>query len=211
MGSDRPEESFSARLGGRHPRCDFRIDVNVMLLAGRVYKSSMNRVLDYPPLTEETLQEVVRRILAVGSPIRIVFFGSRARGQARPGSDLDILIVEESDLPRYKRAARYLRALACFRQKMGGVDTGRGQSLGERPTHLHHHSPYRGKNALCPMKSHSRGAGFSRPRAIWTRQSTWWNKCRSAGNAYPQLGGTVAHTAPGPARTLDTSRATKEK
>ena len=38
-------------------------------------------------------------------------FGSQARGDAGPGSDLDILIVEESNLPRYKRAARYLRAL----------------------------------------------------------------------------------------------------
>jgi predicted nucleotidyltransferase len=54
---------------------------------------------------------VVRRILAVGSPLRIVLLGSRARGQATPASDLDILIVEESELPRYKRAARYLRAL----------------------------------------------------------------------------------------------------
>jgi predicted nucleotidyltransferase len=71
----------------------------------------MHRVLDFPPVTDETLQEVVRRILAVGSPLKIVLFGSRARGQANPGSDLDILIVEESDLPRYKRAARYLRAL----------------------------------------------------------------------------------------------------
>jgi predicted nucleotidyltransferase len=52
---------------------------------------------------------VVRRILAVGSPLRIVLFGPRARGQASPGSNLDILIVEEADLPRYKRAARYLR------------------------------------------------------------------------------------------------------
>ena len=54
---------------------------------------------------------MVRRILAVGSPLRIVLLGSRARGQATPASDLDILIVEESELPRYKRAARYLRAL----------------------------------------------------------------------------------------------------
>ncbi|HXX24540.1 MAG TPA: nucleotidyltransferase domain-containing protein [Terriglobia bacterium] len=71
----------------------------------------MHRVLDFPPVTEATLQEVVRRILAVGSPLRIVLFGSRARGQANPSSDLDILVIEESDLPRYKRAARYLRAL----------------------------------------------------------------------------------------------------
>ena len=71
----------------------------------------MRRVLDFPPVTEATLQEVVQRILAVGSPLKIVLFGSRARGQANPASDLDILIVEESELPRYKRPARYLRAL----------------------------------------------------------------------------------------------------
>jgi predicted nucleotidyltransferase len=71
----------------------------------------MQHAINYPPVTGETLEEVVRRILAVGSPLRIVLFGSRARGQASPGSDLDILIVEESDLPRYKRPARYLRAL----------------------------------------------------------------------------------------------------
>ena len=71
----------------------------------------MHRVLDLPPVIEATLQEVVRRILAVGSPLKIVLFGSRARGQANPNSDLDILVIEESDLPRYKRAARYLRAL----------------------------------------------------------------------------------------------------
>ena|SRR5881296_344607 len=75
----------------------------------------MNNPIDtapFPPVTDELLAEAVRRILAVGSPDRIVLFGSRARGEARPDSDLDFLIVEESDLPRYKRAARYLRILA---------------------------------------------------------------------------------------------------
>ena len=71
----------------------------------------MSTILDIPPVTPETLAEVVRRILTAGAPLKIVMFGSRARGDAGPGSDLDILIVEESNLPRYKRAARYLRAL----------------------------------------------------------------------------------------------------
>ncbi|HUY15752.1 MAG TPA: nucleotidyltransferase domain-containing protein [Terriglobia bacterium] len=71
----------------------------------------MNLLLDNPPVTAEILEEAVRRILAAGSPLKIVLFGSRARGEAGPGSDLDLLIVEESHLPRYKRAARYLRAL----------------------------------------------------------------------------------------------------
>jgi uncharacterized protein len=45
------------------------------------------------PVTEELLQEAVRQILSVGSPEKIVLFGSWARGQARPDSDLDLLII----------------------------------------------------------------------------------------------------------------------
>ena len=47
----------------------------------------------------------------MGSPHKIVLFGSRASAHARPDSDLDVLIVEESKLPRHKRSARYRRAL----------------------------------------------------------------------------------------------------
>ncbi len=71
----------------------------------------MNQVVAFPPVTEELLQEAVRQILSVGSPEKIVLFGSWARGQARPDSDLDLLIIEEFDLPRYRRAGRYRMAL----------------------------------------------------------------------------------------------------
>jgi hypothetical protein len=44
----------------------------------------MNQVVAFPPVTEELLQEVVQRILSVGSPEKIVLFGSWARA-AQPG------------------------------------------------------------------------------------------------------------------------------
>jgi predicted nucleotidyltransferase len=68
-------------------------------------------VLTFPPVTDQLLVEVVRRILTIGSPIKIVLFGSHAKGTARPDSDLDLLIIEESDLPRYRRSGRYRRVL----------------------------------------------------------------------------------------------------
>jgi len=46
-----------------------------------------------------------------GRHLRSYYSGREARDQARPESDLDLLVIEESDLPRYKRAARYFRAL----------------------------------------------------------------------------------------------------
>lgn len=42
----------------------------------------------------EALQEVVRRIVEVAQPERIILFGSAARGMAGPDSDLDLLVVK---------------------------------------------------------------------------------------------------------------------
>jgi predicted nucleotidyltransferase len=61
---------------------------------------------------ESILSEMVIKIRQVGSPEKIVLFGSRARGNARADSDIDLLVVESSRLPRYKRAGRYRKAVA---------------------------------------------------------------------------------------------------
>lgn len=62
--------------------------------------------------TKKLLGEMVKRIREATNPERIVLFGSRARGTARADSDYDLLVIKESDEPRYKRSAPLYTRLA---------------------------------------------------------------------------------------------------
>lgn len=62
--------------------------------------------------TDQLLQEMVSRIREAVEPERIVLFGSRARGTERVESDFDLLVVKESDEPRYRRSAPLYTRLA---------------------------------------------------------------------------------------------------
>lgn len=42
---------------------------------------------------EEKVQELVRRIVEAVQPLRIIMFGSAARGDMTPDSDVDVLVV----------------------------------------------------------------------------------------------------------------------
>jgi len=61
---------------------------------------------------DRLLAEVVARIREAVQPERVILFGSRARGEARPESDFDLLVIKESDQPRYRRSAPLYTALA---------------------------------------------------------------------------------------------------
>ena len=52
---------------------------------------------------EALIQEVTRRIVERFHPEKVILFGSHARGNARPDSDLDLIVVMESDKPFVKR------------------------------------------------------------------------------------------------------------
>jgi len=45
-------------------------------------------------LNDALLQEIVRRIVEVAKPEKIILFGSAARGEMGPDSDLDLLIIK---------------------------------------------------------------------------------------------------------------------
>jgi predicted nucleotidyltransferase len=67
------------------------------------------------PRNDELIGEVARRLAAAAPGARVILFGSRARGDQRPNSDLDLLVIEPGDVdsPRAEsaRLRRELRGL----------------------------------------------------------------------------------------------------
>lgn len=62
-------------------------------------------------LTEQQTQDLVARIVAAVHPLRIILFGSAARGTAGANSDIDLLIVAPEDAHRRKTAQAIYRHL----------------------------------------------------------------------------------------------------
>ena len=44
-------------------------------------------------LNSELIEEIVRRVSGAVHPLRVILFGSAARGEMGPASDVDLLIV----------------------------------------------------------------------------------------------------------------------
>jgi len=55
-------------------------------------------------VSQETIRFIIQTIADRFLPQRIILFGSYGSGQPTPDSDLDLLVVMDSDLPRHKRA-----------------------------------------------------------------------------------------------------------
>jgi predicted nucleotidyltransferase len=53
-----------------------------------------------PTVNQAVLDEIIRRIVEVAAPDRIILFGSAARGKMGPHSDLDLLVIKSGDFHR---------------------------------------------------------------------------------------------------------------
>jgi len=60
------------------------------------------------------VDELVRRIVEIAHPLRVILFGSAARGEMGPHSDLDILVVMPDGIHRRKTAQEIYRHLWGF-------------------------------------------------------------------------------------------------
>jgi predicted nucleotidyltransferase len=66
-------------------------------------------------ITEDSLQEIIHRIVDVASPERIILFGSAARGEMNENSDIDLLVVKGGDYD-------YYRLMGDIYMRLHGVD-----------------------------------------------------------------------------------------
>lgn len=60
----------------------------------------------------DVLNELVKRIVAVAHPLRIILFGSAARGEMGPDSDLDLLVVMPDGI-HHRQVARTVYMALC--------------------------------------------------------------------------------------------------
>lgn len=65
-------------------------------------------------MTDEDLTLIVGRVRASFDATAIYLFGSQAKGSAKSGSDIDLLVVGPSRLPQGRRGREVVVALATF-------------------------------------------------------------------------------------------------
>jgi predicted nucleotidyltransferase len=63
-------------------------------------------------IDEALIQEIVRRVLSISNPDRVILFGSAAAGSMTRDSDIDLLIVEPDPGDRRKESVRIDEALS---------------------------------------------------------------------------------------------------
>jgi predicted nucleotidyltransferase len=79
-----------------------------------------------PALSEpdqQTLSQVVDRLVGAANPLKVILFGSRARVEARPSSDIDLLVVVSSSTGVDAQWDAMLQVVGTFRPAIDLVVT----------------------------------------------------------------------------------------
>jgi len=63
-------------------------------------------------MDDALIEEIVRRVLTVSTPERIILFGSAATGEMTRDSDIDLLVVERNPDDRRRESIRIDEALS---------------------------------------------------------------------------------------------------
>ncbi len=74
--------------------------------------------------------EITRRIVAAANPVKVILFGSRARGTTHPGSDVDLLVIERDPVSARQEAIRLRQLLRDLEIPIDIIVV--GQSFAER-------------------------------------------------------------------------------
>lgn len=77
-------------------------------------------------VTEEDIDVMAARIVAAANPVKVILFGSRAQGMARPDSDVDLLVIERDPVLPHQESVRLRRLLRDFRIPIDVVVVGEG-------------------------------------------------------------------------------------
>ena len=63
---------------------------------------------------EQEIKRVAARLGKAADAQQVILFGSHARGEAGENSDVDLMIIAESDLPRFKRSRKLYKQLQPY-------------------------------------------------------------------------------------------------
>ena len=70
-----------------------------------------SKALERKQLLEQELQRYLSLLTSLDHPEQVILFGSLATGDVHPDSDIDLVIVKQTDLPFWKRLREMRRLL----------------------------------------------------------------------------------------------------
>lgn len=89
---------------------------------------------------EIVLSRIKHQVQEIDPSAKVILYGSRARGDARPDSDWDILILVKSDVD--------ISAEQLFRHKLYDVELELGESFS---TYVYNQSQWKSKYRMTPL------------------------------------------------------------